>query len=231
MELFKKIVYFFLSLQEKMLTAKLNKTLGVKNSSRRKKFFVYGDLLSIDSLADNEKQQLEEELAQILKNADYEPEKLLEYIKSQGTNVYYISNSQALNSVGENEGFIYPQRGAKALYLSSLANIGFKLSIPEMFMLTKGEINKFYFIYHFYNWFTFKRGYSGMDSDSIELLNKYLFSATDDDINKLQLADIYRLKDAIKQDKSAIEFVFKLCQNIEGAKKALEKLKDGGASL
>jgi hypothetical protein len=39
------------------------------------------------------------------------------------------------------------------------------------------------------------------------------------------------LKDAIKQDKSAIEFVFKLCQNYDGAKKALEKLKDSGANL
>ena len=52
-----------------------------------------------------------------------------------------------------------------------------------------------------------------------------------EEINKLQLADIYQLKDAIKQDKSAIEFVFKLCQETEGSKKALQKLKENGANL
>ena len=70
-----------------------------------------------------------------------------------------------------------------------------------------------------------------MDSDSQELLNKYLFTSTDEDFSNLQLADIYKLKDAIKQDKSAIEFVFKLCQHYEGAKNALEKIKNSGANL
>ena len=100
-----------------------------------------------------------------------------------------------------------------------------------MFILTKGEINKYYFIYHFYNWYTFKHGIAGIDSESQILLNKYLFNATDKDFDNLQLADIYKLKDAIKQDKSAIEFVFKLCQKYDGTKKALEKLKDNGANL
>ena len=46
-----------------------------------------------------------------------------------------------------------------------------------------------------------------------------------------QLADIYKLKDAIRQDKAAIEFVIKLCQKYESAKNALEKLKNKGASI
>ena len=100
-----------------------------------------------------------------------------------------------------------------------------------MFILTKGEINKYYFIYHLYNWYSFKHGIAGIDGELQVLLNKYLYNSSDEEINKLQLSDIYRLKDAIKQDKAAIEFVFKLCQNYEGAKKALEKLKDNGASL
>jgi hypothetical protein len=63
------------------------------------------------------------------------------------------------------------------------------------------------------------------------LLKQYLFDSSSENINKLQLADIYKLKDAIKQDKSAIEFVFKLCQQYEGAKNALNKLKDDGANI
>ena len=231
MSLFKNIVLFVLSIQEKMLTRSLNKTLGVTNSSKRKKIFQEGCLLSLDSLADSDRQKMEEELALILKSSNYEPNEVLKYIETHDTKVFYIKNAKALHSIGENEGFIYPQKGFKALYLSLLTQKKFAHKTKEIFVLTKGEINKYYFIYHFYNWYAYKHNIIGLDSESQELLNKYLFNSTDEDFAKLQLADIYKLKDAIKQDKSAIEFVFKLCQQSEGAKKALEKLKNDGASL
>ena len=231
MSLFKNIVLFFLSIQEKILTKSLHRTLGVKNNSKRKKFFSSGCLLSLDSVADSEKQKMEEELALILKSSNYNPVEVLEYIKKHGTKVFYIDNAKSLNSIGENEGFIYPQKGAKALYLSLLVKNGFKLKTDELFVISKGEINKYYFIYHFYNWYAFKHNIAGMDTESQELLKKFLFSSTEEDFSKLQLADIYKLKDAIKQDKASIEFVFKLCRQYEGAKQALEKLKDKGANL
>ena len=54
----------------------------------------------------------------------------------------------------------------------------------------------------------------------------------ENDTKELQLADIYKLKDAIKQDKASIEFVIKLCRNYDGAKQALDKMKnDGSANL
>ena len=69
-----------------------------------------------------------------------------------------------------------------------------------------------------------------MDSESQKLLKKYLFENSD--TKELQLADIYKLKDAIKQDKASIEFVVKLCRNYDGAKQALDKMKnDGSAKL
>ena len=69
-----------------------------------------------------------------------------------------------------------------------------------------------------------------MDTESQELLKKYLF--TDADTKELQLAEIFKLKDAIRQDKASIEFVVKLCRNYEGAKQALDKMKnDGSANL
>ena len=231
MKLLKNIIYSLFSLQEKFLRFKLDKTLSAKNLSKRKKFFQDGCLLSLDLMADEEKNKMEEELRHILEEADYNPQKLLEYVKKQGTEVYYINNPKSLYSVGENEGFIYQMKGTKALYVSALAGLGFKLKTEDMFILSKGEINKFYFIYHFYNWYAFKHGISGMDSDSIKMLNKYLFNASEGEINKLQLSDIYKLKDAIKQDKSSIEFVFKLCRDLEGAKNALNKIKDSGANI
>lgn len=159
MSLFKNIVLFILSVQERMLTRSLNKTLGAKNTSKRKKYFQDGCLLSLDSLADGDKQRMEEELALILKSSNYEPIEVLKYIETHGTKVFYIDSAKSLHSVGENEGFIYPQKGCKAIYLSLLTEKRFAVKTNEMFILSKGEINKYYFIYHFYNWYAYKHGY------------------------------------------------------------------------
>ena len=155
MSLFKNIVLFILSVQEKMLTNSLNKTLGVKNASKRKKHYQAGCHLSLDTLADSEKLKMEEELALILKSSNYEPSEVLKYIEAHDTQVFYIKNAKTLHSIGENEGFIFPQKGYKALYLSLLTQKKFAHKTKEMFVLTKGEINKYYFIYHFYNWYAF----------------------------------------------------------------------------
>ena len=107
----------------------------------------------------------------------------------------------------------------------------FHFNTKELFVLPKGEVNKYYFVYHFYNWYAFKHGILGVDAESFDLLNKFLYNSKDEDINSLQLADIYKIKDAIKQDKAAIDFVIKLCQQLETSKKTLDKIKDSGASV
>ena len=110
----------------------------------------------------------------------------------------------------------------------SFEKIAFKTD--AMFILSKGNINKYYFIYHFYNWYAFRHNIAGLDRESQALLKKYLFESAD--VKTLQLAEIYQLKEAIIQDKASIEFVIKLCRGYDGAKQALNKLKDeGGAKL
>ena len=227
----KKIIYGILSIQEKILKYQLSKTLGVKNKSKRKRHYLAGCTLDLNALADCEKQKLEEEIVLLLKKYNYEPLELLKYIEKQGTKVFFIDKaSKLLNPIGENEGFIYPAKGSLAMYLSLATSKKPALKTDEMFVLSKGEINRYYFIYHFYNWFAFKHGIAGMDSESQKLLKKYLFENSD--TKELQLADIYKLKDAIKQDKASIEFVVKLCRNYDGAKQALDKMKnDGSAKL
>lgn len=230
MQLVKNIMFGILSLQEKFLKHRLAKTISAKNSSKRKRHFSNGCVLDLNSLAESEKLKLEEEINLILKKYEYNPEKLLEYIK-KSTKVFYLENaSEILNPIGENEGFIYPAKGSKALYLSLAITKKFALKTDEMFVLSKGKINKYYFIYNFYNWYAFKHNISGIDNKSRELLKKFLF--TNSDTRSLQLEDIYKLKDAIRQDKASIEFVIKLCRNYDGAKQALDKLKsDNGAKL
>lgn len=231
MNLFRNIVYQILSIQEKMLTKSLNKTLGIKNNSKRKKVFSNGCLLDLDSIAESERIKMEEELMLILKTANFDPNNVLNYIKMHGTEIFYIDKEKSLNALGENAGFIYPQKGFDALALSLLTKQGCKFETKEMFILTKGELNTYYFIYNFYNWYAYKHGIYGINRETQDLLNKHLYSVSEEDIAKLQLDEIYKLKDAIKQDRFAIEFVFKLCQNYESSKKALEKLKNEGAEV
>lgn len=229
MKLLKNIIYNILAIQEKLLRLRLNKTIGVKTKSKRKQHFSNGCTLDLNTMAEIEKQQLEEEITNILKTYNYEPNQLLNYVEKHGTKVIYTKDaSKILNTIGENEGFIYPCKGSKALYISLAANKKLKLKTDEMFVLSKGEINKYYFIYHFYNWYAYKHNIAGMDTEAQELLKKYLF--TQADTNELQLAEIYKLKDAIRQDKASIEFVIKLCRNYDGAKQALEKMQNEGSA-
>ena len=131
MDLFKKIVYFILSLQEKLLTRSLNRTIGSKSTGKRKKYFNQGCLLSLDTLADSEKQKIEDELLLIIKSSNYNPTEILEYIKKHGTNIFYIDNTKKLHSIGENEGFILPAKGYKAIYLSLLTENNLKTIISK----------------------------------------------------------------------------------------------------
>lgn len=229
MQIIKDFLYTILSLQERFLRLRLNRTLGVKHFSKRKQHYAQGCTLDINSLAETERQELEDKLKNILRTYEYEPKQILKYIQSQGTDVKILKDAkQILYPIGENEGFIYPYTGSKALYLSLSVYKKFALKTNEFFILSDGEINKYYFIYNFYNWFAFKNGISGMDRESQELLKKYLF--TDSDTKELQLEEIFKLKDAIKQDKASIEFVIKLCRDYDGAKQALGKMKQEGSA-
>lgn len=229
MQIIKNILYRLLSIQESFLRHRLSRTIGVKNTSKRKRHFYGGCTLDLNTMAEAEKTQLEEEITNILKKYNYEPKELLTYIENQGTKVYFLKDAaKLLNPICENEGFIYPAKGGRALYLSLGVQKKLKFKTDDMFVLSDGEINKYYFIYHFYNWYAYKHNIAGMDSESQELLKKYLF--TDSNTKELQLAEIFKLKDAIKQDKASIEFVVKLCRNYDGAKQALEKMKNEGSA-
>ena len=231
MNIIKDFVYLILTIQEKLLLKKLHKTIGVKNGSKIKRFWGNSCLINLNSIAEADKQKMEEELILLLKKFDFNPNEILKYISNQGTKVFITDNAKKLYTIQENEGFFYPQKGIKALCLNLITSGKFSFKTPEMFILSKGEINKYFFIYNFYNWYAFKHGIYGVTPDTQAMLNKYLLNPKDENMKKLQLEDIYKLKNAISQDKASIEFVFKLCQQYETSKQALNKLKNDGINL
>ena len=151
MNLLKNIVYFILSIQEKVLTKSLSKTLGINFSSKRKKIYQNGCLLNLETIAESEKLKMEEELKLILKTYNYNPKEILDYIKKHGTNAYYINSAKALHSIGENEGFILPQKGAKALYFSLLTQKKVSFKTEEMYdMILQAQT----IVFHTYRLYT-----------------------------------------------------------------------------
>lgn len=231
MEFFKKIVLFILSVQEKMLTKNLNKTLGIKNLSKSKKCYQSGCLLSFDAIADGEREQMEKELLLILKTCNYDINELIKYIQNHNTEVYYLKTKKFLEAIQEEAGFIYPQTGLKAFCISLVTKNKVRFKTSEMFLFVEKDINKYEFLYSFYNWYTYKHGIEGVDRESQALLKKFLYNDSEEDFSKLQLSEIYRLKDAIKQDKASLDFVINLCKHYDGAKNALNKIQDDGANL
>ncbi|MCQ2754822.1 MAG: hypothetical protein MJ231_07225 [bacterium] len=230
MEIFRNFIYFILSVQEKFLAKKLEKTIGIKNKQKHKKIYSQGCFVKLESIAESERIKMEEELELILKSSDYNPNNVLKYVETHNTSVYYISSKYLLNKLGEDDGFIYPQTGIKALLLSVLIKKAPALKLPEMFVLLKDkQINNYNFIYHFYNWYAYEHGIFGIDNEAQKLLKTFL--ETDADVEKLQLSEIYKLQNAITQDKAAIEFVIKLCKKYDASQKALDKIKDGGANI
>ena len=95
--LFKTFLYKILELQEKFLRFKLSKTIGVKSSSKRKQQYSNDCTLDLNTLAEAEKQELEDKLTNILKTYKYNPLRILDYVKAQGTQVVFLKEHLKLS--------------------------------------------------------------------------------------------------------------------------------------
>ncbi len=231
MVLIKKIILFILSMQEKLILKRLNaKKLSMKKT-KRKIFSGKDCLLTLDSLADSEKKLMEDELEIILKSCNFNSEEILQYIKKHGTKIYYFKFSSFLKLLGLTEGFIYPLSGFKALCFSIVILKTVKFKTDAVFVLNNIDIDKYALIYQLYNWYSYQRGLEGIDMQAMNLLNKYLKNNNEDLIKKMSLDDMISLKEALVQDKSAIDFVLNLCSKLDSSKKALEKIKSDGANI
>ena len=58
MKTLKDIIYYILSIQEKILRLQLSRTIGAKDLSKRKRTYTNGCFLDLNTLADSQKQKL-----------------------------------------------------------------------------------------------------------------------------------------------------------------------------
>lgn len=158
------------------------------------------------------------------------PQKLFEYIKGAGTKVFLNKYAaKILSKINEQEGLIYPKKGLKALYLNLIFNKKLSFKTDEMFVLSSYNVNLVTMSYQFYNWYACKMNLNGYEFETQEKFKNVFEVCETDKINDLSFEEIISLKNAIRRDIEAIDFVKKLVVNKSTAKKNLEKIKTGQA--
>lgn len=230
MFLLNKIKYLIDIMNLKYKKFKYKKYLSNSHKSGTSKSRVGKDYtLNFSSEFENKKKLVEEKLENLVKKAKNNPYRLIRYVEKQGTPVYRIKNAnKILNLINEAEGFITPKKGLKAVYLNAVLNHKFSFNLDECFVMRNMELDPYYAIYQFYSWFTFKAGFAGYEYDTQEKFKRLRLSQNkSEEIENFSISDILAVKEAIRRDVEAIDFVIKVARNKDGAKEAFEKMLAG----
>ena len=178
------------------------------------------------------------EVINIVKTCETDPKKLLDFVQDHGTPVYRIKKAdKILKRINEEEGFISPISGLKAFYLNfftallSEKRLKFSFKPEAMFVLKDAEPSIYFILHQFYLWYGYTKGLPGYDEKSRSLLKAHIDVMSESDVNGMSVEEIIGLKEAIARDREAAEFVIQLAKESSGAKKALEKMQQGGANM
>lgn len=235
----RKLIYFVLALQEKILTKKLRRSLKSSYSgTTSKKEFTQAASLELTSKTEQNKVKLEKEVKNILKECENDPHELLEFVRKNGTKIYKIPfANKVLRLVGYEEGFIIAKKGIKGLYINIivpiLAGEKIKLSLKAepVFVLDNLEPDGYYIIQYFHKWYAMKLNLPGFDDESQNNFQEFL-NSNNKSVESLSTEEVLGLKEAIARDSEAVSFVINLAKSTLGSKNALGKIiAEGGASV
>ncbi len=229
----KKILYYFLSIQEKTLSLRLNKSLKTSYSNKTSKTILSStEHMTLTLETEKNKELVRKNVEDIVKNCRNNPYKLLDYIIAAGTKVYKINNAdKILSAIGENEGLICELKGIKALYLNLFTTSKFSLTFQPAFVMREGNIEPLYMLHQFYKWYSLKLNLPGFDYKTQENFKKYLKNVNDKTLGNLSLEDTLALTEAVARDQEATDFALSFAQKTEGAKKVHKKMTEGGADI
>ena len=233
MNLFQKIVYFFLEQQEKALSKKLNRHLKVSSSnSTSKTVLSKGVTMTLSAETEKKKELVKQNVSDIVKGCNNDPAKLLAYIETKGTKVIKLDNAdKVLSVINEEEGLITALEGIEALYINIVTESGFSFKSKPMFIMRNGEIDPYYMVHQFYKWYSLYMGLPGFDFMSQKLF-KIALNSDPSMLSNLNLDEMTGLKEAIARDSEATSFALELAKSKDGARNVLEKIKnDGGANI
>lgn len=233
MNMFQKIVYFFLQMQEKALTKKLDKHLKASSSnSTSKTVLSTGVTMTLKAETEKNKELVKKNVSDIVKGCNNEPAKLLAYIESKGTKVVKLNNADKLLAViKEEEGLVTELKGIEAFYINLITHSGFSFKSKPMFIMRNGNIDPYYMAHQFYKWYALEMNLPGFDFISQKLFKIYL-NTEEAILSNLNLDEMTGLKEAINRDQEATNFALEIAKAKEGSKNVLDKMKnDGGANI
>ncbi len=203
------------------------KTMLLGKCAGKKIISINGATLTIDNGAEERKAINQQKIQKIVERCLENPEMFFDYIKGANTPVYKIKNAdKILSLINEQEGFILPQSGFKALYLNIVLNKKISFKTKEMFVLRNMEVNSYAIAYQFYNWYGYKMKLDGFEQETQKKFKNIFEICETNKIDELSFEEILELKSAIKRDIEAIDFVKNLAVKNQMAKKNLQKIKE-----
>ena len=208
-----------------------NSTYSYNNGGN--KVYISGtEHLTFNSQTEAIKAQVRQEVEKLHKDFNGNPEKILEYVKTAGTNVYKIKYADKILSLfGEEEGVIFEQSGIKAIMLSLITKKTPSVTTTPMFILRNGIFDYLSMLHNFYRWYSWAKGLPGFDSRSQWLFKRYM-KYPNANLTKLAIEDILKAEEAVARDKEATEFCLQIAKETVGAKNVKEKLdNEGGANI
>lgn len=194
--------------------------------------------MELSSITEQKKAELDLELKEVVRKYFNSPEKLIQYIKTIGGSVYKIKNAEKLLSkIGEEEGFITPLRGFKALFINIITGLSYsnKLKISfktkELFIFDVNNTEIYTIARALYKYYGFKNNLPGYDYNSQETFKKvYNKRHHSSPFNNCSINDMYACKEAIARDMESINFTLDLSVEYENSKKALDKIKENNSA-
>ena len=213
---------FIQNLKRKLAENKKNKVLDfIKNrgttysSSTNKTVISPTETLVLSTKAKKLIECVKNEVEEINRTANNNPEALISYIKDA---------SKRLEKIKEHTGFLCALEGGKAMYINTILGLGISPKTAPMFIIDEDKKTDYYMLLReFYLWYSMDKGLDGFNYSTQELFKKYL-EAQNWDMGVLKYDEMCALKEAIARDSEANEFVMEMFNRNEGAK----NIKQGG---
>jgi len=217
-----------LDLQQKNHEQKVARTLHSYTNGMSKTHISATETIMLNAKSNKLIEETKKTVKQIVKKNIKTPEKLIEYIQLSGTKVVKIKKAdELLKFIKEEEGFITPKTGFEALYLNFVFNKKIALKSPEMFILRDLPLNIYALSHQFYKWYAYKTNLPGFDYETQEKFKNVFEYSDPNNVAKLSYQEIMGLKEAIRRDSEAIDFVLELSREQEASKASLDKIKNG----
>lgn len=233
MNIFQKILYVFLTVNEKSLKIRLDRHFRRNAQNSTTKIVISANAkLSLTSQTEQNAELVRQNIAAIINKYGLNPYELLKFIDAKDTKICRPAYADKfLKIIGEDEGFISELRGFQAFLLNIYTGNGFSFKTKPMFVMREGNIEPHYFLHHFYKWYAMKYNLPGFDYKAQKLLKISMKNPNDKRLQNLNLDEMLSLKEAIARDNEASDFVIKLARHNDGSKQVLRKMQDGGANV